>query len=88
MNSELQPRGARQLTAALCEALGVPKTATKAVLTLEVGRPPTLELTMICTDKAGRMLLEDARGENGEAVERRVAKVRFMVRLEVFADHT
>lgn len=72
----------RQLTADLVKALGLPKHTKKAVLTLEAGELPTLELTMHATDTNGRLVLE---ADPGDPVAKRVAQVQFMVRLEPFA---
>jgi hypothetical protein len=56
------------------------------VLTLEAGKPPTLHLTVLATDTNGRPIIEEALGEYGEGVERRLAQVQFMVRLAPFPD--
>jgi hypothetical protein len=74
----------RQLTDELCKAMGLPKSTRKAVLTLEAGQPPRLELEMYCLDATGRHIVETLPGEYGEPFVRRLASVRFMVRLEPF----
>jgi hypothetical protein len=79
-------RGGRELTAALAKALGLPKNTVRAVLTLDATEPPRLEMTMHATDAAGRPIVEEVPGEYGEGVERRIAQVHFMVRLERFPD--
>lgn len=79
-------RGGRELTGALAKALGLPKNTVRAVLTLDATEPPRLELTMHATDAAGRPIVEEVPGEYGEGVERRIAQVQFMVRLERFPD--
>lgn len=71
----------RQLTADLAKALGLPKHTKKAVLTLEAGELPTLEMTMHATDTNGRLVLE---ADPGDPVAKRVAQVQFMVRLVPF----
>ncbi len=75
---------AQQLTRELSQALGLPKYTTRAVLTLEAGQVPRLELTMLVLDHAGRPVVEQVPGEYGEGVARRIAQVQFMVRLEHF----
>jgi hypothetical protein len=77
-------RGGRELIAALAKALGLPKNTVRAVLTLDATEPPRLELTMDATDAAGRPIVEEVPGEYGEGMERRIAQVQFMVRLERF----
>jgi hypothetical protein len=76
----------RVLTAELAAALGLPKLARRAVLTLEVGQPPRMEIEMRVVDARGRPIIEERPGEYGEGVARRLAKVQFMVRLERFPD--
>ena len=80
------PAGPRSLTAELAAALGLPKFTSRAVLTLDVDRPPRLELTVHCFDGAGRPIVEETPGQYGEGVARRIAQVRFMVRLERFEE--
>ena len=87
-NATAKERGFRELTQALAQALGLPNTTKRAVLTLEVGQPPRVELTMMVTDTKGKLVLEDVRDANGVAIDRRVAQVQFMVRLEPFAGST
>lgn len=70
----------RNLCADLAMALGV-SHATKAVLTLEPGKLPVLEVTMLVINAAGRAVLEP---EPGNSMARRLAKVQFMLRLEPF----
>lgn len=79
-------RGGRELTAALAKALGLPKHTVRAVLTLDATDAPRLELTMLAMDATGRPIVEEAPGKYGEAIEHRVARVHFMVRLERFPD--
>lgn len=74
--------GGHQLVVDLAKALGLPKHTVKAVLTLEVGELPRLQLTMHATDSNGRLVLE---ADPGDPVARRIAQVQFMVRLEPFA---
>jgi hypothetical protein len=40
---------------------------------------------MMVADTKGKLVLEDVRDANGVAIDRRVAQVQFMVRLEPFA---
>jgi hypothetical protein len=72
------------LTAELAKAIGLPPRSTKAVLTLEVGKMPTLEVTCHPTDSAGHLIVERVPGEYGEGLVRRFAQVQFMLRLERF----
>jgi diacylglycerol kinase family enzyme len=43
----------------LAVALGLPKGTTRAVLTLEAGKMPTIDLTMYITDANGQLVLEN-----------------------------
>jgi hypothetical protein len=70
------------LTLELAAALGVPKGATRAVLTLEVGEPPRIEVTVYATDNMGNFRLEAAPAELGTGMAERLALVSFVVRLE------
>lgn len=76
----------QNLTAELAKALGLPKNTTRAVLTLENGKPPTLDLTLYCTDVNGRFVLDPIGGIVDGATATRLATVQFMVRLESFPD--
>lgn len=76
-----QPRTGQALTAALAKALGLPSNTTRAVLTLESGKLPTLEVTMYATDSAGKLIVEQAQDSAA-----RLASVHFMLRLEPFAE--
>ena len=68
----------------LANALGLPKYTTRAVLTLEAGKSPTLDLTVLATDKDFRPIVETVKGEYGSGLAKRLASVQFMVRLERF----
>jgi hypothetical protein len=72
---------ARELTRDLSKALGLPKHTHKAVLTLEAGKAPQLELFMHAVDCGGRLVLE---ADPGDPVAKRIAQVQFMLRLERF----
>ena len=72
----------RNLCADLARALGVSR-ATKAVLTLEPGKLPLLEVTMPVVDASGRSVLEPY-PDDILGVARRLAKVQFLLRLEPF----
>lgn len=72
------------LTNELAKALGLPQRTTKAVLTLQSGKMPTLELICIPGDTAGHPCVETVPGEYGEGLVRRFAQVQFMLRLERF----
>ena len=74
----------RQLTSELAKAFGLPKNTRRAVITLYPSEPPRLELEVLCTDAQGRFIVETLPGEYGEPFVRRVASVRFMLRLEPF----
>ena len=76
-----QPRTGQSLTAALANALGLPTNTTRAVLTLEAGKPPTLEVTMYATDSAGKLIVEQAKDCAAQ-----IASVHFMLRLEPFQE--
>jgi hypothetical protein len=69
------------LNGELARALGLPKTTTKAVLTIEVNKLPTIAIECFATDGNGKPIVEIVSAEYGEPVQRRLAKVRFMVRL-------
>lgn len=79
-------RGGQSLTAALAKALGLPANTVRAVLTLDAYEPPMLELTVNAIDAQGHPIVLEASGAYGESVERRIAQVQFMVRLERFQD--
>jgi hypothetical protein len=84
-----RPAPSLQLLHDLARALGLPKNATRAVLTLQSGELPTLELTMLATDGHGSLVLEadpDAPDHPGGTVAQRIARVQFMVRLVPFND--
>ena len=49
-----------ELNRALAAALGLPKLTTRAVLTLEVGKLPRIELDVLCADANERPFLEPA----------------------------
>jgi hypothetical protein len=72
---------ATELTNALGAALGLPKGTTKAVLTLEVGKLPTLEITMFALDYS----LTPQRLFGSKAAEE-IPKIHFMLRLEPFPE--
>lgn len=73
-----------KLTRELCAALGLPKMTRRAVLTLEVGQLPALDLDVACSDTEGRPIVEELPGAYGNGVARRIASVQFMVRLVPF----
>lgn len=79
-------RSGRELTWALARALGLPKTTVWAVLTLNADEPPMLDVTMLATDGAGNFIVESVPSHCGEGVDRRIAKVHFMLRLERFPE--
>lgn len=64
------------ITRQLARALGLPKTATKATLRLEVGKLPTLEVE--CHEVPLRIVTDPESGEHS------VASIQFMLRLEPF----
>ena len=70
------------LNAELAKALGLPKHTLRAVLVLQAGELPRLELTMHATNLAGNLVLE------GAGAAARLAKVKFMLRLERFPGDT
>lgn len=72
------------LTQQIARALGLPKHTARAVLTLDAMQPPRIDLTMHVTDSAGRIVIEEAPA--GENIAKRIAQVRFMVRLEPFPE--
>lgn len=79
--------GPRALNAELARALGIPGKTRKAVLTLEAGKAPRLELDMLVTDARGAPVFEpEPDAQPGETMAMRLARVRFMVRLERFPD--
>lgn len=68
-----------ELTNALAKALGVPNGCTKAVLTLEVGKVPTLQLDLLAIGLhagLGKIV--------GEKSPDELRKIEFMLRLEPF----
>lgn len=81
MPPQQQPRTGHALTAALAKALGLPSNTTRAVLTLEAGKLPTIELTMYATDSAGKLIVEQAKDTAAQ-----IASVHFMLRLEPFPE--
>lgn len=72
-----------ELNRALAQALGLPKHTKKAVLTLEAGEYPTLELTMVVTDAAGQPIGDQVKQPVGSYAAA-LATVQFMVRLVPF----
>lgn len=71
------------LTNQLARAIGLPRHCTRAVLTLQAGALPTIDLTVLCTDARGAFILEpDPQGIADMA--KRIAEVQFMVRLVPF----
>lgn len=80
----MDSKPSRNLTVELARALGLPKNTTKAVLTLEAGKLPRLELTMHCVDGSGLLVVEPNPQMGGAA--QRIASVQFMVRLEHFPE--
>ena len=71
-----------ELTRELAQALGVPMGATRAVLTLEAGAPPRLDVTVCVADSMGSLRLEAAPAELDAGIAERLALVNFVVRLE------
>lgn len=69
----------------LARALNIPKGTTRAVLTLEVGQAPTIELTMLVQDSHNQFVLEEIQGPDN-TVLKRLAQVQFMIRLEPYQD--
>jgi hypothetical protein len=67
------PDQAHNVTAKLARALGVPATARRAVLTLEVGELPMLDVEMYASDQ------EQRDGPDAS----KVAAVPFMLRLRM-----
>jgi hypothetical protein len=74
------------LTEELARALGLPKFTRRAVLTLEAGVPPVMQLELYVVDSAGRLIVEPAPGQVEGTAAERLAQVQFMVRLERFPD--
>ena len=72
------------ITVEIAEALGIPNHTTRAVLTLEAGKLPTLELTMLVLDHKGSAVVE--KFNDGTHIGERLKKVQFMVRLEPFTN--
>lgn len=68
----------RDVTAELARALGLPKNTTRAVLTLQAGRFPTLKVEYLVTDTVGRFVILDS----DDSMAARIAKVNFVLRLE------
>lgn len=66
------------ITKELAQALGLPKHTRKAVLTLEVGELPTLEIETF--------VIADAQPDMKAADPDRIKQVSFMVRLMPFRD--
>lgn len=66
------------LNADLARALGLPKNTTRAVLTLEVGKRPRLEVEYLVTDTFGRFAILDA----DDSMAARIAAANFVLRLE------
>lgn len=75
-----------QLTNDIANILGLPKFTTKAVITLEADKLPTIEITAFVMDKDGRPVIEETSGEYGNGIAKRLAEVQFMVRLEPFSN--
>lgn len=78
------PRNTRELTHALAQALGLPHGTSKAVLTLERGKAPTLDVTMFAKDSRGEFVIEAFPHDVDMPVERRIAQVQFMLQLAPF----
>ena len=71
------------LTNELARALGLPRGTTRAVLTLQVGELPTMELSALVINRDGLWVIDTEREVDGNMVQR-LASVQFMVRLEPF----
>lgn len=67
-----------QLNYALCKALGLPPYTTKAVLTLEPGKMPTLQVECLMLDRKGAIVYDY------EKTPEEIKKLQFMLRLEPF----
>lgn len=67
-----------QLTAEIAKALGVPERTRKAVLTLEAGKPPLLDIEVFVRD--GAQYAFDPVDPN------KLRTMRFMLRLEPFPE--
>lgn len=68
-----------ELNAALCRALGLPKQTRRAVITLEAGQDPKVEIE--CFELPLRFV-QDPDGINS------IARLNFMIRLEPFPTTT
>lgn len=69
---------AHELNRNLARSLGLPRNTTRAVLTLEVGKLPTLEVEYLITDSFGRNVVEPI---EEVSVAKRLAKANFVLRL-------
>jgi hypothetical protein len=78
----------RQLSYELAQALGLPPLTQKAVLTLEVGKYPTLEVTALVKGgvsiAAGTEPVLNADGSATIPLARQLSRVQYIVRLEPF----
>lgn len=71
-----------ELNAAFAKALGLPKHTTKAVLTLEAGQLPTLQVQCYVIDT--KSFPQERLVTKSIPVE--LAQIQFMLRLEPFRD--
>lgn len=69
----------RDLNAALCRALGLPKQTRRAVITIEAGKLPKIEIE--CFELPLRVLQD-------EGGIKSIARLNFMIRLEPFPTTT
>lgn len=76
----------QSLVAELAAALGLPTRTRRAVLTLEAGKLPLLEVEMYVRDGAGHFVLDPWRGDPGKNAAERIKSITFMLRLEPFKD--
>lgn len=67
------------LTSELAKALGLPKHLTKAVLTLEAGKAPRIDVTMLMADRAGSGFVLTAAGDE-------IRRINFSYRLVRFGE--
>lgn len=77
----------RDLNRELAQALGLPKGTVRAVLTLDAHEPPRIDITAHVHDANGLLILEpDPSDPHAAPLARRIARVRFLIRLERIPD--
>lgn len=75
-------RGAMCLSNEIARALGLPRYTTRAVITIEAGKLPLVEVEAIAVSPDGGLLL--APPCDGGSIGDRLRTIRFMLRLEPF----